>query len=490
MNIRFLSIWPSSPDHPHNWPRKYKLRHLLVTCAWTFLSSFSSTATVSITPLITSTLNKHSPLPRSSNPVATGLITTAYLFGLAAGPVLFTPLSRRYGRRRLHEGAAVLFLLFTLACGLAGSVEMLVAFRVLAGVFGSCALAVGRVRLRDLTPPGTVEAEIVRARYTLSRVFGFAVAPVIAGGVAHVLTSWRSVFFGIVVFSTVLFIFDELLLGRTGGAHDRAETSAVHLLRARAKRMSKATGWNHHARPDTDGRRDESTLSLWKQMLQPLYTVWFSSFLVRWYAHFACVMFALQYATLTSLVYVYGDMLGGVEALDAPGLFVGFAAGVVLGWIPCAVAERMARRKQDIRPHVMATLLGSVLSAAGFLVYSVYPVREVAGAWRLSATHVLIGAGTTAMVGPVPGLIRAKLGPATAPDAVRSFVFWKCLFATILPLGARQMYARMGRREGNQILFWAQLGGLVVNFAFSMIYFAPRRARRAAAAAEEGEGEE
>jgi MFS family permease len=53
------------------------------------------------------------------------------------------PLCELYGRRRLYQICNVLFVIFTLLCGEAKNLGMLLAFRFLAGCVGAAPLTIG-----------------------------------------------------------------------------------------------------------------------------------------------------------------------------------------------------------------------------------------------------------------------------------------------------------------------------------------------------------
>lgn len=68
---------------------------------------------------------------------------TIYILGFGLGPLLFSPLSEVYGRAPIYRACLVAFLIMTLGCGLSQNIEMLIAFRFLAGSFGAAPVAIG-----------------------------------------------------------------------------------------------------------------------------------------------------------------------------------------------------------------------------------------------------------------------------------------------------------------------------------------------------------
>ncbi|MEU0104272.1 multidrug effflux MFS transporter [Streptomyces sp. NPDC006251] len=125
-------------------------------------------------------------------PAATVQLTlTACLAGMALGQLLVGPMSDRWGRRRPLLAGLAVFVVATVLCALAPTVELLVAFRLAQGLAGAAAIVIARAVVRDLYDG------MAMARFfsTLMLISGVApiVAPLIGGQVLRV-TDWRGVF--------------------------------------------------------------------------------------------------------------------------------------------------------------------------------------------------------------------------------------------------------------------------------------------------------
>ncbi|MGV9502242.1 multidrug effflux MFS transporter [Streptomyces sp. NPDC003642] len=125
-------------------------------------------------------------------PAATVQFTlTACLAGMALGQLVVGPMSDRWGRRRPLLAGLALFVVATVLCALAPTVELLVAFRLAQGLAGAAAIVIARAVVRDLYDG------MAMARFfsTLMLISGVApiVAPLIGGQVLRV-TDWRGVF--------------------------------------------------------------------------------------------------------------------------------------------------------------------------------------------------------------------------------------------------------------------------------------------------------
>lgn len=168
---------------------------------------------------------------------ATQLSLTALLLGLALGQLVAGPWSDAVGRRRPVLVGMLGFVVASVACALAPSVELLVGARFLQGAFGAAGVVCARAVVRDLYEG----PDVARALSRLVLVMGLApvLAPLVGGQLLRV-TSWRGVFVFLAVFGSLLLAVSAWRLGetlpperrRTGGVRATTRTFGV-LLRDR-----------------------------------------------------------------------------------------------------------------------------------------------------------------------------------------------------------------------------------------------------------------
>jgi MFS family permease len=119
-------------------------------------------------------------------------VVTAYVVAAAATTPLWGKLGDRHGRKRLLELALGLFLATSAVCGLAQSITMLVAARLVQGVAAGGLMTLAMAAVGDLVSPRE------RARYQGTIAATFAVATVVGpvlGGLLVDHASWRWVFY-------------------------------------------------------------------------------------------------------------------------------------------------------------------------------------------------------------------------------------------------------------------------------------------------------
>jgi MFS transporter, DHA1 family, multidrug resistance protein len=112
------------------------------------------------------------------------LVLTLYFLGIAAGQLFYGPVSDRYGRRPVLLAGMVLFLAGTVLCGVAPTLPMLVAGRVLQAVGGCAGLVLGRAIIRDVSDLDGAARGIALVMMVMS------LAPTVSPAIGAFVSEW------------------------------------------------------------------------------------------------------------------------------------------------------------------------------------------------------------------------------------------------------------------------------------------------------------
>lgn len=131
-------------ERPCNWPTSRIWRNLGIVSFARLLTPLASSMIAPATSVVLKDLG-------GSDTIGT-FIVSIYVLGYALGPLLLAPLSETVGRLPVYHVCDVLFVIFNMACAVAPSIEELLAFRLLAGLAGSCPVAIGSGSVADCVP--------------------------------------------------------------------------------------------------------------------------------------------------------------------------------------------------------------------------------------------------------------------------------------------------------------------------------------------------
>lgn len=163
---------------------------------------------------------------------------SVFVFGLAAGQLLYGPAIDRYGRKLPLQIGVTLFAIASFGLYVAPTIEIFVCLRLLQAIGGCCGMIVCRAIVSDLF--GEREAADKLSVIMLVGSLAPIVAP-IAGGLIVVWVGWRAVFLFLTAFGLFCVAVISTLLPETLPEHRRstgvigdAAVASVRLLRTRA----------------------------------------------------------------------------------------------------------------------------------------------------------------------------------------------------------------------------------------------------------------
>jgi len=164
-----------------------------------------------------------------AEPTGIQLTLSAFFIGLAAGQILYGPASDRFGRKLpLYFGLA-LFIVASIGCALATSLDALIAWRFVQAIGGCAGMVIARAVVRDC-----FDAQSSAKVYSqLMLVMG--VAPIIApamGAQLLVWLGWPWLFWSLAAFGALCAVASIVALPETLKPADRHAGGVGHALQA------------------------------------------------------------------------------------------------------------------------------------------------------------------------------------------------------------------------------------------------------------------
>src|SRR5712671_4481036 len=117
-------------------------------------------------------------------PGAVQLVLTLFLAGIAAGLLVYGPLSDRFGRRPVLLAGLALFLAGTVLCGFARSLPMLITGRTFEALGGCAGMVLGRAIVRDIYDRERSASALATIMMVMS------LAPSLAPAIGAYLAQW------------------------------------------------------------------------------------------------------------------------------------------------------------------------------------------------------------------------------------------------------------------------------------------------------------
>jgi MFS transporter, DHA1 family, multidrug resistance protein len=123
---------------------------------------------------------------------AIGLTLSAFMVGFAGSPLVYGPLSDRFGRRPVILIATAIYAVAALACALATNFEALVAFRFIQGCGAGASRAVSPAIIRDLFTGSVARAK--QSYVQVMQLFAPLSAPTIGAALLVLTDDWRTIY--------------------------------------------------------------------------------------------------------------------------------------------------------------------------------------------------------------------------------------------------------------------------------------------------------
>ncbi|KAI0440827.1 cycloheximide resistance protein [Xylaria telfairii] len=446
------------PENPYNWTTIRKVLNTGCVSFQTFISPLASSIFAPGVPLVLAEFHS------TSLEIAT-FVVSVYLIGFAAGPILLAPLSEIYGRVPVYHACNVGFVAFSAACALAPSLNSLIAFRFLAGLFGVAPITNGGGTVADMIPQR--QRGTVLAVFSIGPLLGPIVGP-IAGGFLSNAKGWRWNFWLLTIISGFITIFMFFVM---------RESYAPVLLKRKAERLRKETG-NELLRSKLDIGLSPSDFFK-RGAIRPV-KMFIHSPMVAIMALYTALTYGYLYVQFTTMTEVFQGAYGfstSLVGLSFIGLGVGSLIGVVIysstsdKYITkkAAEADRLAeetgKEKQGMKPEYRLPLLplGAICIPIGLFIYGWTAEKKVH--WIVPIIGTAFGGIGNILVFFSIQTYLVDAFTIYAASALASNTIIRSVAGAVLPLAGLRLYERLGYGWGNSLLAFIAILFLPVSFA-------------------------
>ncbi|KAH8166234.1 hypothetical protein CIB48_g2024 [Xylaria polymorpha] len=445
------------PENPYNWTTTRKALNTGCVSFQTFISPLASSIFAPGVPLVLAEFHS------TSLEIAT-FVVSVYLIGFAAGPVLLAPLSEIYGRVPVYHACNIGFVAFSVACALAPSLDSLIAFRFLAGLFGVAPITNGGGTVADMIPQK--QRGTVLAVFSIGPLLGPIIGP-IAGGFLSNAKGWRWNFWLLAIISGFITVFMFFVM---------KESYAPVLLERKAERLRKETG-NDLLRSKLDIGLSPSDFFK-RSAVRPVKMFIYSP-VVAIMALYTALTYGYLYVQFTTMTEVFQGVYGfstSLVGLSFIGLGVGSLIGVVIysstsdKYITkkAAEADRLAeetgKEKQGMKPEYRLPLLplGAICIPIGLFIYGWTAEKKVH--WVVPIIGTAFGGIGNILVFFSIQTYLVDAFTIYAASALASNTIIRSVAGAVLPLAGLRLYERLGYGWGNSLLAFIAILFLPVSF--------------------------
>ncbi|KAK0271390.1 hypothetical protein LTR91_025323 [Friedmanniomyces endolithicus] len=441
---------PDDPENPMNFTATVKWGNIAVLSAMTFLTPLASSMFAPGVPELLKDFG-------TNNQAVATFVVSVYLLGFAAGPIVIAPLSELYGRLMIYHVCNVGFIVFTVACALATDMNMLIAFRFLAGAWGISPITNGGGTIADLMPAEKRGGAM--AIWAIGPLLGPVIGPVCGGFLAEA-KGWRWIFWVIAIATGAVTIAGFLFM---------RETYAPVILERRAKRLRKETG-NPDLRSKLAIDLPPKTLFL-RAIVRPTKLLFLSPICALMSLYMA-VVYGILYLLFTTFTFVFEEnyhFSGSTVGLVYIGCGVGNLLGLaIIGKASDPIMKHLAKKYSDgkIKPEYRLPVLmyAGPFIPVGLFIYGWTAQYHVQWAVPILGT-LFVGIGLIAAFMAINTYLVDTFGRYAA-SAMAANTILRSILGAVFPLFALQMYAKLGLGWGNSLIAFVALALCPIPFLF------------------------
>ena len=263
--------------------------------------------------------------------VTESLATGLFLIGFGCGALFAGPMSETIGRNPVYIATLSLYMIFTMASGLAPNIGAQLAFRFLAGLFGSTPLTCAGGSISDLWSP--MERVYAFPIFANAAFMGPIFGPVVGGFIgqsSRVTWRWTEwitlIISGLILVQIVLF---------------QPETYPAILLKWKASYLREITG-DDRFRAEVEIKRVSFISRLKTALYRPFLLTIYEPVIIL-LALYLTVIYIILFTFLNGYAFIFSETYGFTEGITGLA-FIGIAIGLCGASLIVPVVYRWARR--------------------------------------------------------------------------------------------------------------------------------------------------
>ncbi|KJA29613.1 hypothetical protein HYPSUDRAFT_31558 [Hypholoma sublateritium FD-334 SS-4] len=210
------------PADPHNWSKTRRWYLTIASAILTLNATFASSAPSGIISQLTQDFHM--------SEIVAILTLSLFVTGYCVGPILWAPLSERYGRRPIFIISFFLYVCTQVGSALARNTASVLVFRFLGGTFAACPLSNSGAVISDIWDAETRGKAL--ALFAVMPFAGPSLGPAVAGFIGE-NASWRWVFWLLTIFAGACWVMIIVSM---------PETYSPIILVYKARKLRQTTG--------------------------------------------------------------------------------------------------------------------------------------------------------------------------------------------------------------------------------------------------------
>lgn len=423
-----LVTWEGEDDpmNPRNFSKRAKFAITILASLQTIIPTYDSSV---LAPAITNILQTYN----NSNLTVGSLMVSIMVLVWGFSSMVWAPLSEIIGRRYVLLISAFFNLCLTIGCALAPNTAAMLVFRCISGVFNSAPISMSAGSLADVFEDKDRQWPL--AIWSLAPSCGPALAPIIGGFIAQ-YTTWRWVFWTVVIFQGVTLVMLVLFF---------KESYPEVILTRKRNRLIKETG-NKSLHTIWDLTREPPLKRLKQCILRPILFLTLNP-VVLLLSIYLAFTYGFMYLILTEFPSLWSNkyhFAPGIAGL----MYLGYAIGMIVGvffwtslinWRCDRNTEKGSFKLED---RLFWLPFATVVLAGGMFWYG-WSAQALLP-WPMPCVGIGIFSFALFCVFQSVQSYVVSLNARLAGSAISSCVLFRSILGGTFPLFGRAMYNHLG----------------------------------------------